>query len=314
MDRPKYKNRPIKSVAALCKALGKTEGFLRSIADRASRLYRGPTPKLKKNGVDTRDVYDTKYPLKSLLRRINHVLLKHVDYPAFLHGSLSGRDPVSNAQSHEGSSILIAEDIAGFFDYIDADRVFSVWAGCLRFDEDSAELLTKLTTKDGYVCQGAPTSSYLANLALWDIEGEVVRKLRDRGFRYSRYVDDIAVSSKSPTSQEDVEWVIAQLYAMMGSRGFKPKRSKHSIQTGSNRIDLMRFGINRTLTLSPQERSSIRAHLHAIEDMVDRGEVGDTVASSIRSVQGRLGRLKKLHPMDAEALTLRLEALKSKLC
>lgn len=311
MDRPTYRHKPIRSVASLCRALGEKEEFLRSLASRTGRLYRGPIPKPKKNGKGTRDVYDAKHPLKPLLQKINRVFFRNVDYPDYLQGSLAGRDPTTNALVHRNSRLLVSEDISKFFDHIDDDRVFSVWHGCFRFDEESSKLLTEITTMDGFVRQGAPTSSYLGNLAFWDVEGAVVTKLREQGFRYSRFVDDVAFSSQRPMSSDDVAWAIAQLYAMMGSRGFKPQRGKHEFQTSAKRVSIMRFGVNRDPSLSRKERSNIRGHLHKLEVMALRGALTQEFHSSLRSLQGRLSRLKRMHPKESADLKTRFDLLRN---
>ena len=88
MERPVYGNQPIRSVAALCRALGTPEGLLRSLAERIPQLYIGPKPKLKKDGKSFRNVYDTKPPLKPLLKKINAVVFENVIFPLYLQGSL----------------------------------------------------------------------------------------------------------------------------------------------------------------------------------------------------------------------------------
>ena len=65
-----YPHAPVQSIQDLCRDMGYEEPLLRSIAQRAPRLYIGPKPKSKKGG-GIRYVFDTKQPLKDILRRIN---------------------------------------------------------------------------------------------------------------------------------------------------------------------------------------------------------------------------------------------------
>ena len=119
MEAPDYPFRGIRSMRSLSLALGVTEKGLHSIARRAPSLYRGPIPKMKKNG-KVRYVYDTNPPLKDLLKRVNLKLLTQVQFPSYLTGSLSGNDYVSNASIHLGAQEIISEDIQSFFDSISA--------------------------------------------------------------------------------------------------------------------------------------------------------------------------------------------------
>ena len=310
MLRPIYPRRPLQSVESLAKALACPESLLRSIAARVPSLYIGPTPKPKKNGNGFRDVYDTRPPLKPLLRKINQVFFEVVQYPVYLQGSIKGRDPVRNARLHENAQVAICEDIEKFFDHITAERVFSIWNGFLGFAEEPAVLLTALTTNGGRVFQGAPTGSYLANLTFWDIEPVVVERLASRGIRYSRYVDDITLSHPSGLSAEDKAWAMSQVIAMMGSRGFKPARDKHVIQGSRGPITLMRMNINRRATITAKERGQIRAMVHHLEMRFDRDDVGVEFHQALDTVTGKVGRLHRLHPAEAEKLRDRLRAVR----
>jgi hypothetical protein len=303
MDQPVYEAKPIRSVAALCRALSMPEGMLRDLTQRIPQLYVGPKPKLKKDGKSYRFVYDTKPPLKPLLKAVNRTIFKQVSFPRYLQGSLKGRDYVSNVEIHEGSQVVISEDIEKYFDNITADHVFRIWTNFFEFGQSPAELLTALTTREGRVFQGTPTSSYLANLAFWDIEGVLVGKLSTRGLRYSRYVDDVTISSPTAMPKDDKTWAIAQVIAMMGSRGFRAARSKHDIQSGKGRISVMNLNVNRTVGLSAKERSNIRAMVYQLEQTFDRGETGPEFRHGLDQASGRIGRMGRFHA--AEAATLR---------
>ena len=176
MESATYPLARIQNIQSLCCALGISEPMLRSIARRAPRLYVGPTPKPKKNSTKVRYVFDTRKPLKPLLKRINDVIFQRVNYPSYLTGSLPGTDFVKNVSLHAGAKRVVTEDIKSFFDNITSQHVFRIWHQFFGFSEEVAELLTLLTTKDGKVCQGTPTSSYLANLAFWDREPALVKK------------------------------------------------------------------------------------------------------------------------------------------
>ncbi|MEX8510377.1 MAG: reverse transcriptase family protein [Leptothrix ochracea] len=313
MERPSYSQQPIYSVAALCRALGESEDLLCSLAERIPQLYIGPKKKLKKDGKTYRHVYDTKPPLKQLLKKINHRIFEKVQFPQYLQGSLKGRDFVGNVAIHEKSQIVICEDVEKFFDNISAESVFRIWRDFFQFGNEPAELLTALTTRDGHVFQGTPTSSYLANLAFWDIEGILVANLADRGLRYSRYVDDITISSTVKLESADKKWAISQVIAMMGSRGFRAARDKHSIQSAKSRISVMNLNVNQQVGLSRKERANIRAGVHQLEQRFGQGETGLAFQRDLDKARGRIGRMARFHPSEAEALRLRLQAMRDRL-
>lgn len=311
MESASYPLARIQSIQSLCCALCISEPLLRSIARRAPGLYVGPTPKPKKDSNKVRYVFDTRKPLKPLLKRINNVIFKRVIYPPYLTGSLPGKDFVQNVALHAGAKQVVTEDIKNFFDNITAEHVFRIWHHFFGFSEAVAELLTQLTTKDGKVCQGTPTSSYLANLAFWDREPALVKKLISRGIRYSRYVDDITISSINEMTEEDKRWAIAQTYGMIGGAGFKAQRVKHSAASARNAITIMGLNANSPSgpTLTKKERAKIRATVFQLEQRFSRGDVTPEFRADITRAVGRVGRLKRLHAREGEQLTKRLYAI-----
>lgn len=285
--------------------------MLRSLAERAPGLYIGPKPKPKKNG-GTRYVFDTKPPLKALLKKINNIFFRQVYFPQYLTGSLAGRDFVGNVDIHKGSRRAITEDIAQFFDCIKEGHVHRIWREFFGFDDKVAELLTRLTTKDGRVFQGTPTSSYLANLAFWDCEPALVERMAAWGIRYSRYVDDVTMSSAGEMSEKDKRWAIAQTYAMIGGAGFKPQRAKHAAFTARGPITIMGLNANASHqpTLTKQERANIRAQVFQLEQRLAAGETGPEFRRALNQAGGKVGRLKRLHEREALALRGRLDAMR----
>jgi hypothetical protein len=316
LECPSYPHKAIRSVESLAKALHVTPGLLENVAERAPKLYIGPKKKLKRDNVTYRDVWDTKVPLKGLLRTINDVILKQVSYPQYLQGSLSGRDFVSNVEVHQDASVLITEDVRKFFDHITSDHVYRVWSEFFGFGDGPASLLTRLTTNASKVFQGTPTSSYLANLALWKVEPTVVAKLRERGIQYSRYVDDVSLSSRTGLAAEEKTWAIAQVYAMFGSCGFRPARDKHRIQSARTPkgapLQLMGLTIvNGRVSLSRPERGTIESMVHKVEARFDRSETGGDFLELFNQASGKVGRLKRKHPAHAEGLRARLNAMRA---
>ena len=308
---PTYPHGRIQTVQSLCAALGEPEPKIRAIAARAHNLYIGPKPKPKKNG-GTRYVFDTKSPLKPLLKKINYCLFRKVIFPKYLTGSISRRDFIANVEIHSHSKHVVTEDIASFFDCITTHHVYRVWREFFGFGREVAELLTLLTTKDGKVFQGTPTSSYLANLVFWDKEHLVVAKLAERGIRYSRYVDDITLSTVGSLTAEDRRWAIGQVYAMIGSSGFKPQRGKHASLSASKPILIMGVHANQKPTFPKQERAAIRAQVYQLEKSVKGNEFGDLFERRLQSAAAKVGKLKRLHPTEAAALKLRLNTVRRK--
>jgi len=99
--------------------------------------------------------------------------------------------PLKNARRHAGAKVLLCIDVVDFFDNISAARLRQRLAQL--FDRETAELLTRLTTRRGCLVQGAPTSAFLADVVCFDLD-ETLSRLSPGV--YTRFVDDITFSAQ----------------------------------------------------------------------------------------------------------------------
>jgi hypothetical protein len=316
MNKPYYKNKPIHSVQSLAQALKQPQALLESLATRAPKMFIGPKkkPKPKKPG-EFREVFDTKWPLKGILQKINRVIFENTYFPSYLTGSIKGRDFIANVAIHKGAKSAITEDISKFFDSIREEQVRDIWLNFFHFSQEVADLLTRLMTRDGRIAQGTPTSSYIANLVFWAVEPALEEALVNRGFSYSRYVDDIVISSLEEMSNDDKTWAIAQVYAMFGKYGFKPERSKHESFNPKDAIRIMGLNANSKNgpTLTQKERSAIRTQVFQLEKAISRSCSVLELQPQIKSTSGKIIRLCRLHPTEGQKLRSRLDLIQTKI-
>lgn len=310
--QPKYPFNPVRSLASLSRSLGVSVVELQRIGGIANNLYRDAKPIVKADG-SIRRTFDALPLLKSVHRRIQTQFFQRVVFPDYLTGSLKGCDARRNAALHAGAATVVTEDIKNFFPSTDTKVVYSIWAGFFQFAPEVAQLLTTLTVKNGTLAQGAITSSYLANLAFWDREWRLYESLRERGVSYSRYVDDVTISSRVQLGNEELGACIADVYGLMASKGFKAKRSKHEIGRGNGPMLTTKLVVNAHPALTTRERQNIRTAVHKLE--MSGGSLTNTVSfkNELARVSGRVGRLSQLHPVEGAALKLRLTALRASL-
>lgn len=308
--RPAYRSRPIGSVQALALALGLTESELRGLAAGASGLYRLAKPIVKPDG-SVRQPVDALPPLKAVHRRMKRDIFGSVQYPEYLTGSIKGRDYVANAKLHTNKKIVICEDIQSFFPSVKAPLVYDVWVGVFKFHPDVAELLTALTTKDGALPQGAITSSYLANLVLYKWEPLVHAKLAAEGVTYSRYVDDIAVSSAVFIPREKQTAILAQIHGMLSKAGLRAKRKKHEIYTARKKMITTKLVVNKRVALSTKQRSAVRAAVFQLEQLARVDVATPDVSKRLSNASARVGAMGRLHANEARGLATRVATVRA---
>ena len=294
-----YAYQRIANIDSLSLALVIRKEELIAIASEVDKYYHETTIP-KKNGKERQIVWvDSR--LKEIQASIKRHILDHVLVPCYLMGGVKGKDFKSNAQQHCESRIIIQEDIKDFYPSITDLHVHNIWKKFFKFDESVSKLLTQLTTFKGVLPQGTSTSVALANLAFFEREGMFFQWCKARQLNYTRYIDDICISSRRKISKKFKSKIIRKLYGMIIGSGFKPQRSKHQSSTSGRRLNIMGQVVNKkNLTLPYEERKKIRATIHNLK----AGKKGFLIKQSteFRSAMGKVNHLGRYHPKEAEKL------------
>lgn len=304
----------IANIESLASLLSAAPSELTSISENIASLWKPGKTLIKQDGTP-RHTHDARKPLKAIHENIKNRLLKQVSYPAYILGGISDtftrRDYAEHAAIHANKAILITEDIKDFFPSTSSATVQNIWQRFFNFHPDVAILLTKLTTYQGLLPQGWKTSGYLANLALWDKEPEFVSQLQQRGLTYSRFMDDITVSSFHPINNKQKQAIVTSIYGMLGTRQYKPKRSKHKITSNNNCMEVTGLNVNsQSPSMPKKKRNNIRAQVYQCEQMFKNVGNSDLYRSRWNAASGHVGTMVRFNPGQAKTLRERLSAIK----
>ncbi len=156
-----------------------------------------PIPK-RSGGQRTIESPDDK--LKQIQRTILRKLLARLKAHPNVTGFERGHSIVTNANVHVGAEVVIRLDIKDFFGRTSAGRVLDFFRS-IGWNQEAAELVTKLTTNNNHLPQGAPTSPRLANLVNYLMDVRLARLAEKIGAVYTRYADDITFSIPKASTQ-----------------------------------------------------------------------------------------------------------------
>jgi RNA-directed DNA polymerase len=197
----------IVSLARLEKLLGISRVELKFIASRAGSYYRPfykkvkPRPFQKKSNPTKkapRKIDNPEGDLKPLQTKIYKALLKPIVFPHYLCGGVPGKTVLNNVYMHLDAPFLVTLDLKKFFRRISSRQVYFVWRQILGCSPRISAILTRLTTFERHLPQGAPTSTLLANLVLFSADRAIREECMRRDVTYSTWVDDLAFSGKNP--------------------------------------------------------------------------------------------------------------------
>lgn len=161
----------------------------------------------------TRLIEAPKGSLKSKQSRIA-LLLGRIEKPSYLMAPVKGRSYVSNAAAHIGSQSFRLMDVENFFPSCSAKKVFWFFNKKLLCSMDVAAILTKLSTFNNRLPQGSPASPILAYYAYLDMWDEIDLVVRNAGYIWTLYADDITISA-DVVYEKDV-WEIKRILKKHG--------------------------------------------------------------------------------------------------
>jgi RNA-directed DNA polymerase len=244
--------------------------------------------------------------LKMVQRRINRAILAKVPLARTVYGGVAGGSSRKNAGEHARQPCVITMDVKEFFPNVRHYMVYRMFSHELGFGKDVASILTRLTTYRSYLPQGAPTSTAVANLVLAaPVDVPMSAQAERLGVRYSRFVDDIAISGTNPRP------LINKIAKLLSSRRLPMHRMK---LTGRSKLRIMPIGRTQSITglvvNSPTglsvprlRRDKIRAAVFALR-RAPKHELEHAVAS----ICGRIAHVEQFNPGSAGRLKKYLES------
>jgi hypothetical protein len=298
-----YKNSPFGSVTTLGRVLNVSPRHLQALAARAPEMY--PVARdgiiVKEDG-SIKVIYNPAPPIKQVQQKMIAAIFDCVVFPAYINGGIKRRNYRDDCLLHTEAKIVINLDISTFFESISAHEVKKLWQYFFNLPPKVADLLTRLTTYRGHLPRGAPASSYLANLMFWDIEPKLEAILRKRGIIYSRYIDDVSLSSKRVLTHQEIGSAIGQVYGMFFRKGVQPNRVKQKITFSSKAVRVHNINVNDVVpTIPKQVRREIRAAVYNLVKSIEQHGFNPEMQTHFRHVYGKVIWVKQFHPDEGKS-------------
>ncbi|MDW2147376.1 reverse transcriptase family protein [Vibrio sp. 378] len=293
--RPKYTQKPIGSIEALANLLNLTLHDLDKLIQSSNDDYI-VADKIEKDDGSIRVTYKAKPRLRTALDSIKSRVFDKVEHPDYITAGQIGKSYVDNAQAHINSRMLMSEDIRNFFPSISVKEVNRIFQHFFCFPPKVSNALSELSTKEGFLVQGSPLSGEIANLIFYRDEPELVKFCQDQGLRYTRYYDDIHISSDEKDFYELIPHLKSEIYRIFGKSGVKPHRAKKKshFSTCSSRLSVHDVTVNSKKTNPSQKRiSKVRQLLFTYEYMVDNNCDIEDIIKKYRSIHGHINTLQQ---------------------
>lgn len=175
---------------------------------------------------------------KQILKNIAAYLNVQYKTPEYVFGYVKGKSILKNSEQHVGKKYIIKADIKDFFYSIKFDKVKKMFLSFTSNDE-IATLLSKLVTYDGQLYPGLITSPIISNIILKDLDKDFITLSSKYDCVYSRYADDITISSDNKyPSKEEIINILFKYNFCLNEKKFKiMKRGQTQVVTGLSVFD-----------------------------------------------------------------------------
>ena len=206
-------------------------------------------------------------PLKKIQQKLLAQLTEIYQKPSSVYGFVAMDELetyacpiVANAANHVNKNFVLTVDIQHFFESIKTKEVFQLFTSMpFHFPEKIALILTRISTYNGCLPTGSPTSPMLSNYIMQDIDKQIEVYAHENGCVYTRYADDLTFSRNEAFSDE----FLNHLQAMI--QPFELNSKKTRIKKKSQQQKVTGILVNEKVNVDRKWIKQLRAMLHDLK-------------------------------------------------
>lgn len=182
---------------------GLSRAQLNWYAETASKRYKAyQIP--KRNG-DFRTIQHPSKQLKAIQRWLNVSLIAQLPVHHCATAYAKGSSIRDNACRHLMSNFTLRVDFRDFFPSFQAEHINRFFqeksaSSLTSLSEDDILFIQRIVCRNGALTIGAPSSPFLTNAMMYEFDLSISRWCSERSMTYSRYADDIFISTQEPNT------------------------------------------------------------------------------------------------------------------
>lgn len=211
--------------------------------------------------------------LKWVQGKLNQYILRKYKFLECQYGFVKGKSIVDNAKVHEKSNYILNIDLKNFFPSIHFGRVWGMFRAkpfCLP--NEVATIFAKIACYHNELPQGSPCSPIISNIVCYMLDQRMIKLSEEYGFSYTRYADDITISSENPFPKEiafrtkdNLVFVGKKLRSVIEHQGFTINETKTNYSFPKERKEVTGLIVNQKVNVKKVYVKGLRALLHRAE-------------------------------------------------
>ncbi len=273
------------------------------LSNTASKRYKSYTVQ-KRNG-GSRTIHHPSRALKAIQRWLNLVLISKLPVHSSALAYRKGQSIRSNAAAHAKTRFTLRMDFKDFFpsfciehvrEFIERKESEIGWG----LSDDDLDFVANISTRFGFLTIGAPSSPTLTNAMMYGFDHRVSDWSDAEGLIYTRYADDLFISSQGPNElttardrilEESEQFKYAKLVVNNKKTTYLSRRYRRAV-TG--------------LIVTPAGRVSIgRERKREIKSMVYRFMMGSMTIEEMNRLRGLVGFSMGVEPSFFDSLCVK---------
>jgi RNA-directed DNA polymerase len=242
-------------------------------------IYKNYAIRKKRGG--TRQIFAPNKHLKSIQKQLNYFLQAYYLWikPEEVHGFVVNPhylgthcNIVENAKGHVNKKYVLNIDLKDFFPSISSPQVKEIFASTFfNFNDQISTALALLTTYEGKLPIGAPTSPVISNFICYQLDNDLIDFSKKNNLTFTRYADDLTFSSDFLISNDN----ILDLVNLIKKNHFEINEKKVRLRTAHRKQTVTGLTVNSKVNVDRKLLKKIRAMLHdlttnGIEQSVQR--------------------------------------------
>lgn len=283
---------PVVSIRALSVLFGYRSQFIGAMLKRPQNYYRGFQIR---SGKKIRHIDAPRVGLKVIQKWFGHYLARAITLPNEIVGFVPGRSILNGASMHCKAKWIFSTDIKDFFQSTPASVVRDALID-LGYTEHGAFVASSLSSLRGVLAQGSPASPVLSNLAFLRVDRQLQDYCQKRGFVYTRYADDLAISGRESPSTS----ILSDLSGMVEIGGWKLSEEKTILLSSPNRLKVYGLLVDQAY---PRLTKGYRRRLRAIRHLINSGRIsGQDDPKAYQRACGHLAFAKSVESFSEQVL------------
>lgn len=231
--------------------------------------------------IDVRDKYYKKNNIKQIIS----------------HGFEKEKNIITNAKIHKGKKVVINMDIEDFFPSFNFGRVRGYFKKNKMFDfsDETATLIAQISTYNGKLPQGAPTSPVIANLIFHIVDMQIINLARKYKLNYTRYADDLTFSTNELDIIDNNDIFLGEIKDLIEKNDFRLNDRKTRMLYTDTRQEVTGLTVNNKVNISRRFSDDTRAMTNSL---FKRGfyyiDKPNKIVGSLNQLEGKLSFINQI--------------------